>query len=186
MLQTLFEAITPCAKTLYEKWRCRIAAGGVSRRQTFFQCFKLCLKLSYHTRKANLCEKWRCRFAAGGVSRRQAFFQCFKLCLKLLYHIPPPFGTSLTNSTRKRRGTRRSLAAARPKISLYIFILKCINHIPLFQLSARIKHRKPHDCQHARHHTEQGKPRHLKGNIKAPPKRQLEQNGKPYSSVFRA
>ena len=85
MLQTLFEAITPCAKTLYEKWRCRIAAGGVSRRQTFFQCFKLCLKLSYHTRKANLCEKWRCRFAAGGVSRRQAFFQCFKLCLKLLY-----------------------------------------------------------------------------------------------------
>ena len=86
MLQTLFEAITPCAKTLYEKWRCRIAAGGVSRRQTFFQCFKLCLKLSYHTRKANLCEKWRCRFAAGGVSRRQAFFQCFKLCLKLLYH----------------------------------------------------------------------------------------------------
>ena len=87
MLQTLFEAITPCAKTLYEKWRCRIAAGGVSRRQTFFQCFKLCLKLSYHTRKANLCEKWRCRFAAGGVSRRQAFFQCFKLCLKLFYHI---------------------------------------------------------------------------------------------------
>ena len=87
MLQTLFEAITPCAKTLYEKWRCRIAAGGVSRRQTFFQCFKLCLKLSYHTRKANLCEKWRCRFAAGGVSRRQAFFQCFKLCLKLLHHV---------------------------------------------------------------------------------------------------
>ena len=26
--------------SLRGKWRCRIAAGGVLRRQTFFQCFK--------------------------------------------------------------------------------------------------------------------------------------------------
>ena len=45
MLQTLFEAFI---LFLYEKWRCRTAAGGVSRRQAFFQCFKLCLKLFYH------------------------------------------------------------------------------------------------------------------------------------------
>jgi hypothetical protein len=46
MLQTLFEAIYHTRKAnLCEKWRCRFAAGGVSRRQPFFQCFKLCLKL---------------------------------------------------------------------------------------------------------------------------------------------
>jgi len=87
MLQTLFEAVIPIRRTCRcEKWRCRRAAGGVSRRQTFFQCFKLCLKLFYHARKAGPCKKWRCRRAAGGVSRRQTFFQCFKLCLKLFYH----------------------------------------------------------------------------------------------------
>ena len=49
MLQTLFEAIFHTRKAnLCEKWRCRFAAGGVSRRQAFFQCFKLCLKLFYH------------------------------------------------------------------------------------------------------------------------------------------
>ena len=26
--------------TAAKKWRCRLAAEGVSRRQTFFQCFK--------------------------------------------------------------------------------------------------------------------------------------------------
>jgi len=50
MLQTLFEAFI---LFLYEKWRCRTAAGGVSRRQAFFQCFKLCLKLSYYSSTKN-------------------------------------------------------------------------------------------------------------------------------------
>ena len=52
MLQTLFEAYYTTRKAnLCEKWRCRSAAGGVSRRQAFFQCFKLCLKLLHHVQK---------------------------------------------------------------------------------------------------------------------------------------
>ena len=47
MLQTLFEAYYTIYKNSLEKWRCRSAAGGVSRWQAFFQCFKLCLKLLY-------------------------------------------------------------------------------------------------------------------------------------------
>ena len=58
MRQTLFEAIIPCAKhPICKKWRCRRAAGGVLRRQTFFQCFKLCLKLSYHKSRLTKMEK---------------------------------------------------------------------------------------------------------------------------------
>ena len=37
MLQTLFEAYYTIYKNSLEKWRCRSAAGGVSRRQAFFQ-----------------------------------------------------------------------------------------------------------------------------------------------------
>jgi hypothetical protein len=50
--------IIPRAKLLLcKKWRCRRAAGGVLRRQTFFQCFKLCLKLYHTTRKAPPLQK---------------------------------------------------------------------------------------------------------------------------------
>ena len=66
------------SKPPLQKWRCRRAAGGVLRQQTFFQCFKLCLKLSYHKRFNRSTQ------AGAGVSiffKLTALLKCSKICV---------------------------------------------------------------------------------------------------------